>query len=126
VSSGGGGNAINIGAKYPPNVYVGSIAANGENHYYFVLDQNVYAVEIDMLTADWATNQDVIVSTVRQPACSDITAKYAFGPTFWYGPNSSSNETVTLGPNVAAGTIYVTVCNRSARTGQFKLYWMTY
>ncbi len=118
--------AVNIGAKYPPNVYTGSIPANGENHYYFVLGQSAYAVEVDMLTADWGTNQDLIVSAVRQPLCSDIVGRYANGPIFWYGPGSNSNETVTIGPNVAPGTIYVTVCNRSATTGKFKLYWTTY
>lgn len=114
---------MNLGASGA--VTNGTIAANGENNYYFTLPGNVASsVTVSMLSADWATNQDLIVG-LTQPKCSDITGRYSMGTNgFWYGPVASSNETLTLYKSFSAGTtLYVAVCNRSATTGKYTLKW---
>jgi len=123
---GGTGNATNIGAMYP-NQYAASITALGENHYYFIPSATQAAIEIDMLSTDWTTHQDIIISPSQQPLCVNFPYVYngsMMGPVFWYGFIPTSNQTVTINKTVTAGTIvYITVCNRSNITGGFKLYW---
>lgn len=126
---GGGGNSTNLGSRYP-NVVDGTISGDGTNRYYLVTDSSASTVTINMLTADWYTNQDLIASNVRQPECSDIVGRGSNGTNgMWYGPVSTSNETINVRPGTTmpAGTkIYVTVCNKGSVVGKFKLYWTSY
>ena len=117
------GAAINMGASSTWKSY--SIPALGEQHYYLALDKNITSsLMLNMSSNDWATNQDIIMSPSVQPKCSDMTLRYDSGPTYWYGPVSSSNESVSIAGRYSAGKIfYVTICNRSNMTGAFQMKW---
>jgi hypothetical protein len=107
------------------------IAANGENHYYLVL-QSVPAsfVEVYRATEDWETSQNIYISNVSQPSCSGASTsgsnqKGTSAPP-WYNIVSSSPQIVYVSPAPVGGslTYYVTVCNTTGAQGKFGLYYI--
>lgn len=121
-NSGTTGGTKDLGPSGVVNTF--SIAANGENDYSLKFASPVTSVSVSMLSADWATNQDLIVG-LSPVKCSDITGRYSFGTNgLWYGPVPTSNEVLYASGNFSTGTVlYVAVCNRSSVTGKYTLQW---
>lgn len=114
-----------------------SIPSGGVHYYYFVTPTAFTgAVTVQITTADWQTDQDLIISNKVQPLCTDIVGTMATGANgFWYNTGASNNETVTypLSTRIAsitlpAGTtLFATVCNKTVgKTGAYKIFWGGY
>ena len=86
-------NSTDLGAKYP-HMTLGSLPSLGTGYYHFKVDKDTSTPVVMMFSADWATNQDLIVGLEKQPQCSDIVGRSKDGPDFWYAPGSTSNQSV--------------------------------
>ena len=105
------------------------VAGLGAANYYAIINQNYAKVTVSLESQDWdATDEDLIISNVRQPLCSEIIrGSWSSGTNgLWFGPIiGRSNETITMRTTIPAGTtIYATVCNFTASvTGKFRISW---
>lgn len=94
-------------------------------NYYFRLDFDVNRVVTAISTRDWTGNANLIVSTLRQPVCSDITASQCNQTGFWCNITDDSNEVVYIMEHFSSGTIfYATVC--ATYNSDFMIYWTGY
>lgn len=131
VSTGGGGSGtdMTITGHQPSYLTNQSVAALGAANYYAIMPQTYSKVTVYLESQDWdATDMDLIISNVRQPACSEIVrGGWSAGTNgVWYASSiGRSNETVFIRTTIPAGTtIYATVCNfTSGLSGKFRLSW---
>ena len=116
-----------LGAPYPKTTFV-SLAGGQSNQYQLTTTAASSIISIQMTTADWTGNLDLIASNVKPPTCDQFTARSSQGlGGLWYGPVDTSNESIGMRIYAPAGTTaYVTVCNRTSASGAAKLYWTTY
>jgi hypothetical protein len=109
-----------------------SIGPYGELNYYVDLTQNVSSLTFYMTTMDWITNQDLMVSNVGYPTCSQIAGSVSLPgkggfPAPWYSITAVTDENVTLRKSFSAGQrMYVTVCNQDNANGSYGLLWSPY
>lgn len=110
-----------------PTPYVSgpfSIDGLGFREFHIKILDPIKKLSVSMITADWVSNNDLIISPVRQPKVADIIGRSRSGPDFWYGPTGTSNESLTMVKDLPQGSfVYITVINRSNTDGKFKLYW---
>jgi len=107
-----------------------TIAAGGEQHYYFTLSTAAYAFIMPQTTTrDWQQNVDMFISNASQPSCPSTTSLTKWNnipPSAapWYNLTSDSNESVYVaGQYAAQSTFYVTICNRSGVTAKYGISW---
>lgn len=106
-----------------------SIGPYGELNYYVDLSYSVSSLTFIMSTRDWITNQDLMVSDVGYPTCSQIAGRASLpgkggSPAPWYSITAVTDENVTLRKSFSAGQrIYVTVCNQDNSVGSYRLIW---
>ncbi|MBF0502290.1 MAG: hypothetical protein HQM09_19270 [Candidatus Riflebacteria bacterium] len=117
-----------LGGPYPKTTGVG--LAPGESAYYhFYTDKAANMISIQMTTADWTGDLDLMASNVKPPTSDQIVSRSSMGANgLWYGPVvGTTNESLGMKIAAPAGTIiYVTVCNRSKTRATAKLYWSTH
>jgi len=128
---------INIGSDFytvSPNVMIDNIPANGMKFYYFKLNKAVSNLGIVLISLDWTTDQDYIVSKKIQPTLevykqvrSQVVSRDP-NATYWFNFTMGTAEKLILpGVGGVAGDIfYVTVFNVSNQQGRYQIYWYPY
>jgi hypothetical protein len=126
ASKSGGGGGKDLGAPYPKTTFV-SLAGGQLDQYYLTTTAASSIISIQMTTADWTGNLDLIASNVAPPTCQFDNRSSQGLDGLWYGPVTGSNESIGMRIYAPAGTtVYVTVCNRTSASASAKLFWTTY
>ncbi|MFH2028534.1 MAG: hypothetical protein ABIJ08_05320 [Nanoarchaeota archaeon] len=117
-----------------PDVKKDSIPARGVKNYYFKLDEAVSNIIVMLVSLDWTTDQDFIMSKKQQPTLEVYnqvrSQNISRDPsaTYWFAFGKGAMEKVTL-PGVGGNVgdiFYVTVFNVSDRQGSYQIYWYPY
>lgn len=136
LASSGGGTPVDDPIVTPPTPtpvnafkmtkgekHAGSTSANSPQKYYFILDENVGRVVIQVTTDDWVGNVNIIASTQRQPDCSNFTGDGSGADGYYFNINDTSNEIIYILTPFPAGTVfYVTVCGE----GNYRVFYNAY
>ena len=118
----------------PDLTYEMQIQPLGQQNFYMLFDKDILSqVSVAIFTNDWATNQDLYVSTASSIACVPVKTgtNRPPNPPPWYKTMPGNSESINIyltdiGP-VPAGTIwYATVCNRTNSIGKYKIGYTAY